>query len=172
MGWKKTNVVYGWEWTPAVAPLLARIDDHVDAQEKLRDAQKDMESIRNALASLSIQTEAEVRARLEDQERKAEKELNARTAELAQMMENLSVSFPRTSKQRALERQTDAFMDLVGMKRGRENSGSPGEKPQRSMSFLGLMIYYMFVVQNDAESMNNHRLRNLLLPVLHHHPVR
>ena len=129
-------MIYGWEWTPAVAPLLQQIDQHAEAQQKLQIAQEELESIRMAMEGLSIKPGLEARMELENSRKAAEAKLEARTKEVEDMMANLSVSFPRTGKQRVSELQTKAFMTSVGDKRKRETSGSPGTKPKRSMSVL------------------------------------
>lgn len=146
MGQKKSNCIYGWEWNDAVAPLLEQIDRHVAMKEKLNAARSEVETLRKAMQGLTIKPGTEARLELETEQKAAEANLQARQEELERMMGNLSVSFPRSFKQRAVERRTEAFMPSVGDKRFRETSGSPESKPQRSMSVLRVIIFYVFVV--------------------------
>lgn len=123
--------------------MLEEIDRCADTKDKLQDAQSEVEAIRQAMKGLTITHNTEARAELENERQAAEAKLQATEKELEKMMGNLSLTFPRSAKQRAAERRTQQFLNDVGTKRARENSGSPGEKPLRSMSVLRVIVFYM-----------------------------
>ena len=153
------NVIFGWVWKPIVQPLLDRIDESAQAQEEVRLAEAEVESIRQALQGLSIKPGSEAHFELKNEQKAAEKNLMKKMGELSDMMQNMSLHFPRSAKARLTEIDMDAYLKTPGEKRRRETSGS---SPPESMSVLQVIIFYLFVIQNDEDWMKmkkNHRRR-------------